>query len=211
MPVSENQPVQGQGVIELDWLAKALGVVQSERERLAEVEGQIRQRLTNALGPGGSRSVYDPQHPGKKDWKGWKATATEMSYQACVEDRGAASGWVLAQYPEKAEHRVRISPEVPEREVLNVIRTHAKHMLEEVVEVPDYVLNELVAKSRQAGQPVGFGGEVGQSAPPGIKVTQPDSYLTVKFYDPAGDIIATLRADERFTLETIVAAMAGDE
>lgn len=207
----EKQPEQGAVVIEQDWLTKALGVVQSERARLEEIEEKIRKRLTDALGPGGSRSVYDPQHLGKKDWKGWKATATEMSYQACVEDRSAAEDWVLAKYPEKAEHRVRISPEVPEREVLNVIRSHAKHMLEEVVVVPDYVLNELVARSRQAGQPIGFGGEVGKSAPPGIKVTQPDSYLTVKFYDAAGDIIATLRADERFTLETIAAAMAGDE
>lgn len=209
--MSENQLVQGQDVIEQDWLTKALGVVQSEREKLEEIEGRIRRRLTTALGPGGSRSVYDPQHLGKKDWKGWKATATEMAYQACLEDRGAAAAWVLAEYPEKAEHRVRISPEVPEREVLNVVRSHAKHMLEEVVEVPDYVLHELVQKARQAGQPIGFGGEVGKSAPPGIKVTQPDSYLSVKFYDAAGDIIASLRSDERFALDTIVAAMAGDE
>ena len=209
--MSETPPTKGQEVIEQDWLVKALGVVQSEREKLQEVEARIRVRLTDALGPGGSRSVYDPQHLGKKDWKGWKATATEMAYQACVEDRSKTEEWVLAEYPEKAEHRVRISPEVPEREVLNVIRSHAKHMLEEVVEVPDYVLHELVQKARQAGQPIGFGGEVGENAPPGIKVTQPDSYLTVKFYDPAGDIIATLRSDERFTLDTIVAAMAGDE
>lgn len=207
----ETQPPKCPEVIEQDWLTKALGVVADERDRLEKLEGQIRARLTTALGPGGSRSVYDPQHVGKKDWKGWRATATEMSYQAELEDRSKAAGWVLAKYPEKAEHRVRISPDVAEREVLNVIRTHAKHMLEEVVEVPDYVINELVARARQAGQPIGFGGEVGKSAPPGIKVTQPDSYLTVKFYDPAGDIIATLRADERFTLETIAAAMAGDE
>ncbi len=209
--MSEKQPAQGQDVIELDWLTKALGVVQSERQRLEDVEGQIRKRLTTALGPGGSRSVYDPQHIGKKDWKGWKATATEMSYQASVEDRSKAAAWVLTNYAEKAEHRVRISPEVPEREVINVVRSHAKHMLEEVVEVPDYVLNELAQKAGQAGQPIGFGGEVGENAPPGIKVTQPDSYLSVKYYDPAGDIVATLRADERFTLDTIVAALAGDE
>lgn len=209
--MSENQATQGQDVIEQDWLTKALGVVQSERQKLEEVEGRIRKRLTTALGPGGSRSVYDPQHLGKKDRKGWKATATEMAYQASVEDRSKAQEWVLAKYPEKAEHRIRISPEVPPREVLNVIRRHAKHMLEEVVEVPDYVLNELVQKAASAGQPIGFGGEVGESAPPGIKVTQPDSYLSVKFYDAAGDIITSLRADERYALHTIVAAMAGDE
>jgi hypothetical protein len=209
--MSEDQPVPGQDVIEQDWLTKALGVVQSEREKLEEVEGRIRQRLTTALGPGGSRSVYDPQHLGKKEWKGWKATATEMAYQACVEDQSKAAAWVLAHYAEKAEHRIRVSPEVPEREVINVIRSHAKHMLEEVVEVPDYVLHELVQKAKQAGQPIGFGGEVGENAPPGIKVTQPDSYLSVKYYGPATDIVETLRADERFKLDTIIVAMAGDE
>lgn len=209
--MSENSPTVGSNAIETDWLSKALGVVQDKREELEQLESKIRNRLVDTLGPGGSRSVYDPQHIGKKEWKGWKATATEMAYQAVIADRSQVDEWVLKHYEEKAEPRVRISPEVPEREVLNVVRKHAKHMLEEVIEVPDHVVRELVVRSQQAGQPIGFGGEVGKDAPPGITVSQPDSYLTVKYYGPRSEIVAALVADERFSLETIAAAMAGDE
>ena len=207
----EKQPEQGAVVIELDWLAKALGVVQRRREDLEKVEDKIRAKLTNVLGPQGRRSVYDPDHPGGKGWKGWGMTASETSYKAEFIDYSAAAEWVLKNYEEKAEPRTRIRPDVPEREWLNVLRKHASYMLEEVREVPSHVLADLLRKSQAAGQPMGFNGELGEHAPPGISVTKPDSTLSVRYYAPADAIIAGLQKDERFSLDTIVSAMAGDE
>lgn len=209
--MSQKQPAQGEVVVELDWLSKALGVVARKVDDLQKVEEKIRAKLTSALGPQGRRSVYDPQHPGGKGWKGWGMTASETSYKAEFTDRSAAAEWTLKNYEEKAETRTRVRPDVPEHEWINVLRKHASYMLEEVREVPEYVLADLLRKSQAAGEPMGFNGELGENAPPGISVTKPDSVLSVKFYAPADAIVSELEKDDRFSLDTITAALAGDE
>jgi len=59
------------------------------------------------------------------------------------------------------------------------LREHAPRLLAKKTRVPGWAVNELVTRSKGAGEPVGFGGECGEHAPPGIEVSTPPGVLSV--------------------------------
>ncbi len=177
---------------ELDRLVLRLGVVQLNRMRRQEEEAQLRAEVVKALRAGGKRPFYDPRNPQQKLWH---ATASETAYQARVVDRSRAEEWVRENYPAKLRPRTKLREGFTEDDVLQVLRKHAGYMIEDVEEVQDWVLRELELKSQQAGEPMGWGNEIGEHAPPGIAVTKPDSTVKMTFSPRAVEVIDGLIVD----------------
>jgi len=175
---------------ELDLLALRLGVAQVNREQAEETEKTLREQAVKAWGEGGKRSTLNPLNP--KD-KLWHCTASETKYRAQVTDRSATEEWVKENYPLKARKRMRIVPGTSMDEIVQaVINSGATYLVEEVVEVEDHVLRELELKAQQAREPIGFGGEIGADAPPGISVTKPASKMLVTFQPGGREMVAEL-------------------
>jgi hypothetical protein len=192
---------------ELDKLALRLGVVQLNRMRMQQEETELRAQVVKALRAGGKVPVYDPRNPKRKLWH---ATASETNYQAQVVDRTAAEEWVRENYPAKLRPRTKLREGFTEEDVLQVLRKHAGYMVEDVEEVQDWVLHELELKSQQAGEPMGWGNEIGEHAPPGIVVTKPDSTVLVKFTPGAFDAINSLIVDRVIDLDGNIIAAGGE-
>lgn len=174
---------------ELDKLVLRLGVVQLHRMRRQEEEVQLRAEVVKALRAGGKRPMYDPLNP---EQKLWHATASETTYQARVVDRTRAEEWVRENYPAKLRPRTKLKEGFTDEDVLQVLRKHAEYMIEDIEEVQDWVLRELELKSQQAGEPMGWGNEIGEHAPPGIAVTKPDSIVKMTFSPRAAEIVDAL-------------------
>lgn len=177
---------------ELDKLVLRLGVVQLNRMRRQEEETQLRAEVVKALRAGGKRPVYDPRNPQQKLWH---ATASETAYQARVIDRSKTEEWVRENYAAKLRPRTRLRDGFTDEDVLQVLRKHAGYMIEDVEEVQDWVLRELELKSQQAGQPMGWGNEIGEHAPPGIVVTKPESTVKMTFSPRAVEAVDALILD----------------
>lgn len=102
---------------------------------------------------------------------------TDPDPTAAVTDQAALEKWVVKRYPEKLVGRWEIRNMSA---AIDVLRAHAPHLVAFVESVPDWAVNELVKKSATAGQPVGYGGEVDDDAPPGITIETPDGVLQVR-------------------------------
>lgn len=174
---------------DLDKLVLRLGVVQWHRMRRQEEETLLRAEVVNALRAGGKRPVYDPRNP---EQKLFHATASETNYQAHVVDRAQTEEWVRENYPAKLRPRTKLREGFTDEDVMQVLRKHANYMIEDGDVVEDWVLRELEFKSQQAGQPMGWGNEIGEHAPPGIAVTKPDSTVKMTFSSHAFDAIQEL-------------------
>jgi hypothetical protein len=208
MSVEQSAAVApGNELSELDKLALRLGVVQLNRMRMQQEETELRAQVVKALRAGGKVPVYDPRNPKRKLWH---ATASETNYQAQVVDRTAAEEWVRENYPAKLRPRTKLREGFTDDDVLQVLRKHASYMIEDVEEVQDWVLHELELKSQQAGEPMGWGNEIGEHAPPGIVVTKPESTVLVKFTPGALDAIDSLILDRFIDLDGNVIAAGGE-
>lgn len=175
---------------ELDLLGLRLGVAQVNREQAEATEKVLREQAVKAWGEGGKRSTPNPLNP--KD-KLWHCTASETRWQARIMDRSAVEEWVKANYPLKTRTRMRIVPGTSMDEIVQaVIKSGATYLVEEVVEVEDHVLRELELKAQKAREPIGFDGELGEKAPPGIAVTKPDSKMLVTFKPGGREMVSEL-------------------
>lgn len=210
MSVQESTAVaQPTELGELDKLVLRLGVVQLHRMRRQEEEAQLRAEVVKALRAGGKRPFYDPRNP---EQKLWHATASETTYQAHVIDRSKTEEWVRERYPAKLRPRTKLREGFTDEDVLQVLRKHAAYMIEDVEEVQDWVLRELELKSQLAGQPMGWGNEIGEHAPPGITVTKPDSTVKMTFSPRAAEVIEALIIDRVIDLDgnPITPAVGGE-
>lgn len=97
--------------------------------------------------------------------------------QATITNRAALASWIEDRYPEK----LHTAPVIigSDAEVLEALQEHAPHLVAVDTSVPDWAYNELRLKAEKAGQPIGYGNEIGDQAPPGIEVTLPDGALSV--------------------------------
>jgi hypothetical protein len=89
---------------------------------------------------------------------------------------------VTEKYPERLEERTRIKQD-RDQDVINVLQVFAPYLLETVRLVPDHVIREIELKSQLAHQPMGLGNEIGEDAPPGIKVSEVPAKVTITFRD----------------------------
>jgi hypothetical protein len=108
---------------------------------------------------------------------------SQTTWTAATVARTETEEWVKARYADKVEKKTRLLPTVTEQDVFNVLRTFAPYLLEEIDVVPDHVIRELELKSEQAHEPMGWGGEIGDAAPPGIRVFPSNPKVTVTFRD----------------------------
>lgn len=112
-----------------------------------------------------------------------QVTVSKTTWSAKAVARAETEEWVKARYPEKVEKKTRQLSTVTEQDVLNVLSTFAPYYLEEVEVVPDHVIRELELKAEVAHEPMGWGGELGDDAPPGIRVFPSDPKVVVTFRD----------------------------
>jgi hypothetical protein len=166
-----------------------LGVLTVLKQRVTEAERDARNVVSGYLNKGNNSTVVNPANPEQVIAEVGKS---KPKNRAEIESRRAVEAWILANYPGKAETKTVVI--APQADVIEVLREHAPFLLDEVTEVPDYVVNELVLKSQAAGEPVGFGGEIGDKAPPGITVSAPEGTLRVVVQDGGADVVEDMWA-----------------
>jgi len=147
-------------------------------DRAVESAAEAKAEVVRALRRGATLAAANPVKPEQEIAQ---VNVSKVTYSATTVDRAAAEEWVKARYGDKVEKKTRLLPTVTERDVFNVLRQFAPYLLEEVDVVPDHVIRELELKSEQAREPMGWGGEIGDAAPTGIKVTQSDPKVTITF------------------------------
>jgi hypothetical protein len=182
-----------------------LGVLTVLKNRVTEAEREARSAVADYLGKGNSSTVTNPAKPEQPIVE---VSKTKPKNRADIDDRRAVEGWILANYPGKAETKTVVIGS--QADVIDVLREHAPFLLDEVTDVPNYVVNELVLKSQGAGEPVGFGGETGEKAPPGITVSAPDGQVRVNVHEGGADVVEEMWAAGVVDLDgQIVALPAG--
>ncbi len=179
-------------------------VANRNAERFVAADKAAKADVVKVLGRKGSLPVMNPLNPGEEFVQ---ITVSKLTYIAKTEDPSATKEWVKERYAEKVEKRIRLAPGTTERDVFNVLNQFAPYLLETVEVVPDHVIHELELKSKLAQQPMGFGGEVGKDAPPGIVVEESTPKVTVTFRNPAvvDDLLVTGYVDMEGNL------LGGDE
>lgn len=166
----------------LNQLIWRLGVVQWHRKRRQQEERELRDQVVATVPSGGTWPVVDPRNPENKLWH---STVSKTSYVAKVTERAATEKWVRAEYPAKTRRESRLKECFTQADAMKALQDLAPGMFEEVDVVEDHLIRELELKSQLAGQPMGFNGELGEHAPPGITVTKPEPTVLVKFTDAA--------------------------
>jgi hypothetical protein len=166
-----------------------LGVLTVLKNRVTEAERDARNVVAGLLAKGDNSTVSNPTCPEQAIVE---VNKSKPKNRATVDSRREVEMWVRANYPGKAETKTVVIGS--QADVIAVLREHAPFLLDEVTEVPDYVINELVLKSQAAGEPVGFGGEVGEKAPPGLTVSTPEGTLRVTVQDGGADIVEEMWA-----------------
>lgn len=151
-----------------------LAVASRKSQEAQKAEKAAKKEVVEAFRRGATQVAADPRKP---DEEIAQITVSKVTWSAQALDRAAVDEWVKAKYADKAEKKVRII--CTDEDVLNIMRTFAPYYLEEVHVVPDHVIRELELKSEVAHQPMGWGGEIGDDAPPGIAVTPSDPKITI--------------------------------
>jgi hypothetical protein len=148
----------------LTWMGKR---IKAETD-IARVEAAVLMKKGDTIA---ARSPLDDTRIGR-------AMMSDPKRIATVTNRPALEVWITGRYPEKLVQRTEIVG--PMSDVLEVLRKFAPHLVEDVKSVPDWAVNELLKKAEGLGRPVGYGGECGTDAPPGIAVATPVGVLTVR-------------------------------
>lgn len=187
--MSEQKSVPVEQMDALDREMLRLGVAYLRRKHWVEQEQKRRAEAVKMLRPGGKRPVYDPRNAERKLWHG---TASETSYKAEIVDHRQLEEWVRENYPAKLRSKTKLKEGFTEADVLQIAQTYASYMFETVPVVEDWVKHELVLKSQLAQQPMGWGGEVGESAPPGIEVSKAASAVVLTITKHAAEAIDEL-------------------
>lgn len=139
-----------------------------------KVEGDAaRADIASVMSKGDTLAVRSPLDGSKIG----RVSKSDPKPRATVTNRALVEEWITHHYPDKLIERAEISG--PMAEVIQVLREHAPHLVTDRKSVPDWAINELAVKSEQAGEPIGYGGELGEHAPRGIEVVIPDGVITV--------------------------------
>lgn len=188
-------------------VALRLGVLTVLKARVTEAEQDARRALAALMAKGDTTVVTNPVNPVQEIAT---VTRSKPKPKADVTSRSKVEEWVRANYPGKVETKTRVTG--PQHEVLEVLREHAPWLIEDTTVVPDYVVNELCLLASRAGEPVGFGGEMGEHAPPGITVNTPEGSLRVTVAAGGVDVVEEMWAAGVVDLDGQVLALpAGGE
>lgn len=114
-------------------------------------------------------------------------TKSDPKPKATITNPARVYEWVRDHYPERLDVKTQIVGS--DTEVIAVLAVHAPHLIDEVLRLPEWVTHELVLKAEQAGQPVGWGGEIDV---PGIEVTIPEGSVSVRLEKEIDDAVLDL-------------------
>lgn len=163
---------------ELNALLIRTAVAHRNAERAKEAEIEAKAEAVKVLRRGSTQVATNPLKPEEEFVQ---VTVSKSTYSAKATDRKLLEEWVTERYADKVETQTRLTSTTTEQDVINVLKTFAPYLLEEVTVVPDHVIRELELKSQKAHQPMGWGGEVGEDAPPGIVVEKSTPRVTITF------------------------------
>lgn len=157
----------------IDQILLRLCYVKFVSAALKEAERETKSAIDDLMKKGDTLSARSPLD----DAKMARVNKSDPKPVATVSDAAALDTWIRETYPDKVKTETTVVGTAGE--VIAVLREHAPHLLATNTVVPGWAINELVTRSAGAGEPVGFGGEMGDMAPPGIKVTTPDGVISV--------------------------------
>lgn len=160
-------------------------------------------RADTGLGRGDRKTVRHPLDAGVKLGT---VTMTDPAKSARVVDDEAFAEWMQRHYPDRCRKETRITG--PAAQVIEVLRRHAPHLLDEVVEVADWGTAEVLRASEKAGEPCGPGGELDV---PGIAVSEQTSTVQVRPTADAASAIAELWRSGALDLDGTVRALPGPD
>lgn len=192
----EEAPVEEESSVAKETFAKDLNAIlvraavasrNAERAELADEAAKA--DVVKVLGREGSRLAKNPLKP---DEEFVKVTVSKLTYSAKTVEPSATEEWIRQRYSEKVEKRRRLTTKFSAQDIIKILEDLAPFLLETVEVIPPHVIGELERKSQQAQQPMGFGGEIGEDAPPGIVVTPstPKVYVTFRNADVVDDLLA---------------------
>lgn len=155
-------------LVDLRERVRRLAVLNVAKQRVTQAERDERDALARSLRSGETLQATNPQNPNQVIGKVTKAKPTT---RATVSSRPDVEAWITERYPEKLVTGTRLDEErLPE--LIGFLGENAPWFLAEEPQVPDWAVHELVVKSTAAGQPIGWGGEIGEDAPAGLVVTE---------------------------------------
>jgi len=163
----------------LNALAIKAAVARRSKARAIEAERVATAAVVAAYGAEGRKQAADPSGSGRVISQ---VTVDKAGYKATVTDPKEVEQWVRKKYPEKLQKKTRIVPGQEEAVIL-ALRQYAGFLLEEYEDIPDYVISGLLSKCEQAHKPMGWGGEIDDDAPPGIKVEPRSLGVTITYRD----------------------------
>lgn len=180
----------------LDHTLLRLGVLTTLQGRVSDAVNTTREAVHAALKKGATEPVT---HPDDDTREIATVSVTKPKAVATAMSTSALDAWIMENHPAKTETHTKILGS--EADVIAVLKEHAPYLLDEVVVVPAWARNELLTKSAAVGEPMGFGGEVGEHAPPGIHVSTPDGQLRVKLAPTAVEVVDELWISGRVDLD----------
>jgi hypothetical protein len=158
---------------EMDQLLLRLAFLKFVAAAVKAADGEAREAAKKLMKKGDTFAIRSPID----DTKMARASMSEPKSVATVTDAATLDEWIREHYSEKVRTEDTIVG--THAEVIAVLRDHGRHLLATTTVVPGWVVNELLTISKGAGQPAGFGGEIGDDAPRGIEVSKPDGVLSV--------------------------------
>lgn len=197
-------PVEETVAKDLNAILLRAAVAHRNAERAKQADEAATADVVKVLGRKGSRTVMNPLRPEEEFVQ---VTVSKLTYSAKAEDPSATEEWIRQRYSEKVETQKRITTKFSAQDIIKILEDLAPFLLEPVEVIPPHVIGELERKSRQAQQPMGFGGEIGKDAPPGIVVTPstPKVYVTFRNADVVDELIINKVVDMEGNL------LGGDE
>ncbi|PRY35278.1 hypothetical protein [Umezawaea tangerina] len=153
-----------------------LAVNHFRAKQATKAETASKAAVAKVLGRGATQMAGNPLRP---DQEIAQVTVSKATYTATVVDQAAVEEWVRENYADKVEKRTKILGN--DEDVLNILKTFAPYLIEEEEVVPEHVFRELELRSGHARTAAGFGGEVGEDAPPGIEVFVSTPKISVTF------------------------------
>ena len=189
-----------------DVALRRLALLTALKDRVVEAEKQAYAAASTHLGKGDTSTIVNPANPEEVIVK---ITKVRGRKRADITHRGDVEKWVVANYPGKTETKTVVNGS--QADVIAVLREHAPFLLEEVTEVPAHAVNELCLLSAAAGEPVGFGGEIGEQAPPGIEVVEHGVTVRVLRQPGGQDVVARMWRSGAVSLDELLALPSGGE
>ncbi|QFU87843.1 hypothetical protein [Amycolatopsis sp. YIM 10] len=175
-------------------IAFQVGLAKILRDFFNACYDQIRVDADKQLGRGDRLVARSPRNNMKL------ATVSKQDPAPTVEvvDEPAFQAWVAEAYPEALKTTHEIGGSV--REVVDVLFTHAPHLLRETTSVDKEFLRELRTRSAAVGAPVGPGAETDI---PGVAVIEKASHVSALAAPGAlAEVIELFRTGE-LSLETL--------